>query len=37
MRKRVVEDFWKSRDEGNCLSVRTYVALIGILYYTFRD
>lgn len=36
-RKEAVENFWRRRDEGEYLSVRTYAALIGIPYYTFRD
>lgn len=37
MRKKAVEDFWKQKDEYKPLSIRTYAALIGVPYYTFRD
>lgn len=37
MKKKAVEDFWNQKDKDNLLSIRTYAALIGVPYYTFRD
>lgn len=37
MREKSLENFWKQKDEDNLLSIRTYAALIGVPYYTFRD
>ena len=37
MQKRAVKEFWKKKDEDSSFSIRTYSALIGVPYYTFRD